>query len=113
MSVFVYQSFQLKQDNFVEALKTLRMIQNYRNENYQHKIELLSPISGDDHTYAFLSTYEGLAEMELQNKKMFEDEEYKKLIEQFFLEDIVQGSMNTQLLRSITGLKSDSSEKKK
>ncbi|MBG9543287.1 hypothetical protein ACOSZF_06670 [Cytobacillus firmus] len=113
MSVFVYQSFQLKQDNFVEALKNLRMIQNYRNENYQHKIELLSPISGDDHTYAFLSTYEGLAEMELQNKKMFEDEEYKKLIEQFFLEDIVQGSMNTQLLRSITGLKSDSSEKKK
>lgn len=77
MSVFVYQSFQLKQDNFVEALKNLRMIQNYRNENYQHKVELLSPISGDDHTYAFLSTYEGLAEMELQNKKMFEDEEYK------------------------------------
>jgi hypothetical protein len=113
MSVFVYQSFQLKQDNFVEALKNLRMIQNFRNENYQHKIELLSPISGDDHTYAFLSTYEGLAEMELQNKKMFEDEEYKKLIEQFFLEDIVQGSMNTQLFRSVTGLKSDISEKKK
>ncbi|KAF0817474.1 MULTISPECIES: hypothetical protein [unclassified Cytobacillus] len=113
MSVFVYQSFQLKQDNFVEALKNLRMIQNFRNENYQHKIELLSPISGDDHTYAFLSTYEGLAEMELQNKKMFEDEEYKKLIEQFFLEDIVQGSMNTQLFRSITGLKNDTSEKKK
>lgn len=113
MSVFVYQSFQLKQDNFVEALKNLRMIQNFRNENYQHKIELLSPISGDDHTYAFLSTYEGLAEMELQNKKMFEDEEYKKLIEQFFLEDIVQGSMNTQLFRSVTGLKSDTSEKKK
>ncbi|MBN8201411.1 MULTISPECIES: hypothetical protein [Bacillaceae] len=113
MSVFVYQTFEVKQDNFVEALKNMRMIQSYRNENYQHKVELLSPISGDDHTYAFLSTYEGLAEMELQNKKMFEDEEYKKLIEQFFLEDIVQGSMHTQMFRSVTGLKSDSSEKKK
>ncbi|MCM3705108.1 MULTISPECIES: hypothetical protein [Cytobacillus] len=113
MSVFVYQTFEVKQEDFVEALKNLRMIQSFRNENYQHKVELLSPISGDDHTYAFLSTYEGLAEMELQNKKMFEDEEYKKLIEQFFLEDIVQGSMKTQLFRSVTGLKSESSEKKK
>jgi len=113
MSVFVYQTFEIKQDNFVEALKNVRMIQSYRNENYQHEVELLSPISGKDHTYAFLSKYEGLAEMELQNRKMFEDEEYKKLIEQFFLEDIVQGSMNTQLFRSVTGLKSDSSEQKK
>lgn len=113
MSVFVYQTFEVKQDKFVEALKNLRMIQSYRNENYEHKIELLSPISGTDHTYAFLCTYEGLAEMELQNKKMFEDEEYKKLIEEFFLEDIVQGSMNTQLFRSVTGLKSESAEKNK
>jgi hypothetical protein len=39
--------------------------------------------------------------MELQNKKMFDDEEYKKLIEEFFIENIVQGSMNTQLYRSM------------
>jgi hypothetical protein len=115
MSVFVYQTFELKQDKFPDALKNLRMIQSYRNEQYDHKVELLAPISGEDHTYAFLSTYEGLAEMELQNKKMFEDEEYKTLISEFFLENIVQGSMYTQMYRSMTGLKveSDSKEKEK
>jgi hypothetical protein len=115
MSVFVYQTFELKQDKFPDALKNLRMIQSYRNEQYDHKVELLAPISGEDHTYAFLSTYEGLAEMELQNKKMFEDEEYKTLISEFFLENIVQGSMYTQMYRTMTGLKveSDSKEKEK
>lgn len=113
MSVFVYQTFEVKQDKFVDALKNLRIIQSYRNEHYEHKVELLSPISGADYIYAFLCTYEGLAEMELQNKKMFEDEEYKKLIEQFFLVDIIQGSMSTQMFRSVSGLKSDSQEKNK
>lgn len=112
MSVFVYQTFEIKQDNFAEALKNVRMIQSYRNEKYDHKVELLAPISGEDHTYALLSTYEGLAEMELQNKKMFEDEEYKKLISEFFLENIVQGSMYTQLYRSMTGLKNDAESEK-
>lgn len=110
MSVYVYQTFQLKQDKFTDALTNLRMIQCYRNEHYDHKVELLSPISGEDHTYAFLSTYDGLAEMELQNKKMFEDEEYKKLISEFFLENIVQGSMFTQMYRSISGLKTKTEE---
>ena len=73
-------------------------MKKYRNENYNHKVEILTPITGRDHTYALLTTYEGLAEMELQNKKMFEDEEYTKLIGEFFLEMIVQGSMNTQLI---------------
>lgn len=111
MAVYVYQIFELKQDKFPDALKNLRKIQSYRNEKYDHKIELLAPISGEDHTYAFLSIYEGLAEMELQNKKMFEDEEYKKLIGEFFLENIVQGSMYTQMYRSITGLKVESDTK--
>jgi hypothetical protein len=45
--------------------------------------------------------------MELQNKKMFDDEEYLKLIGDFFLENIVQGSMNTQLYRSMSDKKQD------
>jgi hypothetical protein len=101
MSVFVYQTFQIKQDKFGEGMKNLKALQCFRNEKYDHKVEILAPISGEDHTYALLSTYEGLAEMELQNKKMFDDEEYKKLIEEFFIENIVQGSMNTQLYRSM------------
>lgn len=43
--------------------------------------------------------------MELQNKKMFEDEEYTELIGEFFLEAIVQGSINTQLYRTMNGKK--------
>jgi hypothetical protein len=111
MSVYVYQTFQLKQDKFGEGMKNLKEIQKFRNETYEHKVELLSPISGDDHTYALLTRYEGLAEMELQNKKMFDDEEYKKLIEEFFIQQIVQGSMHTQLFRSITPSAAGSSEK--
>jgi hypothetical protein len=36
---------------------------------------------------------------------MFEDEEYKKLIGEFFLEIITQGSMNTQLYRTMSDKK--------
>ncbi|WP_243300261.1 hypothetical protein [Bacillus litorisediminis] len=88
------------------------MIQSFRNEKYDHKVEILTPISGQDHTYALLATYEGLAEMELQNKKMFEDEEYKELITEFFLQNIVQGSMTTQLFRTMTGLKKETNSQK-
>ncbi|MET3698984.1 hypothetical protein SAMN05877753_110218 [Bacillus oleivorans] len=112
MSVIVYQTFEVKQDKFAEAIKNLRMIQSFRNEKYDHNVEILTPISGQDHTYALLSTYEGLAEMELQNKKMFEDEEYKELITEFFLQNIVQGSMTTQLFRTMMGLKKETNSKK-
>lgn len=107
MTVFVYQTFEVKQDKFKEAIENLRAIQSFRNETYNHKVEILTPISGEDHTYALLSAYEGLAEMELQNKKMFEDEEYLKLIGDFFLQNIVQGSMYTQIYRTITPKKKE------
>jgi hypothetical protein len=45
--------------------------------------------------------------MELQNKKMFEDEEYLKLIGDFFLQNIVQGSMYTQIYRALSEKKTD------
>ncbi|MBM7660506.1 hypothetical protein JOC85_001278 [Bacillus mesophilus] len=108
MSVYVYQTFEIKQDQLSEAIKNVRTIQNYRNEHYDHKTEILSPISGEDFQYSFLSIFEGLAEMELQSKKMFEDEEYKELITEFMEENIVQGSLYTQIYRSLPGLKSDS-----
>jgi hypothetical protein len=113
MTVYVYQTFEIKQDKFIDALANLRTILSFRNEKYDHTVELLAPISGEDHTYAFLTAYEGLAEMELQNKKMFEDEEYKELISKFFIEDIVQGSMYTQMYRTMTGLKKESKSEKK
>lgn len=83
MSVFVYQTFELKQDKFEEAIENIKAIQQHRNEMYDHKVEILTPVTGPDHTYAFLCTYEGLAEMELQNKRLFDDEDYVKLIGDF------------------------------
>lgn len=100
LSVFVYQTFEIKQDKFKEAIDNLKKIKKFRNELYDHTVEILTPISGQDHTYALLTTYEGLAEMELQNKKMFDDEKYTKLIGEFFLENITQGSIHTQIYRS-------------
>ena len=105
MSVIVYQTFVIKQDKFKEAIENLQEIKKFRNENYNQKVEILTPISGEDHTYAILSTYEGLAEMELQSKKMLDDEEYLKLISGFFLENIAEGSMYTQLYRTLSDKK--------
>jgi hypothetical protein len=102
MTVFVYQTFEIKQDKFQEAMDNLKELQKFRNEHFDQKVEILSPISGQDHTYALLSTYEGLAEMELQDKKMFDDEKYLKLIGDFFLKNIIQGSMQTQIYRTTT-----------
>lgn len=109
MSVIVYQTFIIKQEKFKEAIDNLRELKKFRLENYNHQVEILTPISGNDHTYALLCTYDGLAEMELQNKKMFDDEEYLELIGPFFLENIVEGSMNTQIYRT---LKDKAPEKK-
>ncbi|WP_174727947.1 hypothetical protein [Mesobacillus harenae] len=101
MSIYVYQTFEFKQDKFKDGIENLKKMKDYRNEKYEHKVEILAPISGPDHTYSLLATYDGLAEMEMQDKKMFDDEEFKKLISEFFLEMIEQGSMYTQILRSI------------
>ncbi|MCA1038626.1 hypothetical protein LCM00_03815 [Bacillus infantis] len=101
MSVFVYQTFELKQDKFEEAIENIKAIQQHRNEMYDHKVDILTPVTGPDHTYAFLCTYEGLAEMELQNKRLFDDEDYVKLIGDFFIQNIVQGSIRTQIFRSL------------
>ncbi|WHY88144.1 hypothetical protein QNH39_09985 [Neobacillus novalis] len=111
MTVFVLQTFMFKQDKFKEGIENLNEIKNFRNEEYAQKIEILSPISGEDHKYALLTRYEGLAEMELQNKKMFDDEEYLKLIEDFFLQNIVEGSIYTQMYRSLPEKKSEKKEK--
>lgn len=68
-------------------------------------MEILTPITGNDYTYVLMATYDGLAEMEWQNKKMFDDEEYVKMINEFFLEHVVQGSLHTQLFRKMSPLK--------
>lgn len=113
MSVIVYQTFEIKQEKFKEGLENLLEMKKYRNEHYQHKVEVLTPITGKDHTYAIIATYEGLAEMELQDKKMFDDDDYLKLVSQFFFEDIVQGSMDTQFFRIMNDhlVKGEESEK--
>lgn len=101
MAVYVYQTFSLKQEKFKEGLENLRELKNFNNENYTYKVELLTPISGNDYKYALLTVYDGLAEMELQNKKIYEDEDYQKLIDEFFLHNIEQGSMHTQIFRAM------------
>lgn len=105
MSVYVYQTFIIRQEKFKEGIENLKELKTFRNENYAHRVEILTPISGEDHTYALLSIYEGLAEMELQNKKMFDDEKYLELIGPFFLENIVEGSMYTQIYRTMNDKK--------
>lgn len=99
MAVYVYQTFEIKQGKFKDGIENLKKLKKYRNEQYNHTVDILTPISGKDHTYALLSKYEGLAEMELQSKKMHEDEEYGKMINEFFLEHIEQGSIHTQIYR--------------
>lgn len=101
MAVYVYQTFEIKQEKFKEAIENLQEIKKYRNEQYDHSAEVFIPITGHDYTYAILATYESLAEMEIQNKKMYEDDEYLKLIGDFFLEHVVQGTMYTQIYRGI------------
>jgi hypothetical protein len=113
MSVFVYQTFIIKQDKFKEAIDNLREIKKFRNDNYNHHVEILTPISGEDHTFALLSTYDGLGEMELENKRMFDDEEYIELIGPFFLENIKEGSMYTQIYRGLSDKKNDKKNDKK
>lgn len=113
MSVFVYQTFIIKQDKFKEAIDNLREIKKFRNENYNHHVEILTPISGEDHTYALLSTYDGLGEMELENKRLFDDDEYLELIGPFFLENIKEGSMYTRIYRGLSDKKSDKQDDKK
>lgn len=113
MSVVVYQTFIVKQEKFKEGIENLREIKEYRMENFNHKVEILTPISGNDHTYALLSTYEGLAEMEWENKKMFDDDGYLELIGPFFLENIVEGSMNTQIYRTLSEKKASDKKNEK
>lgn len=101
MSVYVYQTFEIKQEKFKEAIENLQEIKKYRNEEYSHTVEVFIPISGHDYTYAILATYEDLGEMEMQNKKMYDDDEYLKLVGDFFLDHVVQGTMFTQIYRNI------------
>lgn len=101
MPVVVYQIFQIKQESFKEGIENIKKLKEYRNEHFNHKVEILTPITGQDHNFSLCATYEGLAEMELQNKKMFNDEEYLELIGELFIENIVQGSMETQIFRTM------------
>lgn len=102
MSIIVHQTFEIKQDKFQEAIENLREIQKFRTEEHNQKIDILTPVAGDDHQYAIQITYDGLAEMELQNKKIMDDEKFTELIQSFFLEHIVQGSIHTTIYRTIT-----------
>ncbi|MFP3917339.1 hypothetical protein U5N28_05945 [Lysinibacillus telephonicus] len=111
MTVYVYQTFEIKQEKFKEAIENLQEIKKYRNEQYSHTIEVLIPITGHDYTYAILATYEGLAEMEIQNRRMYDDDEYLKLIGDFFLEHVVQGTLYTQIYRGINKKISSKDEK--
>ncbi|MFK9093622.1 hypothetical protein [Bacillus salipaludis] len=101
MTVYILQTFVFKQDKFKDGLENLNEIKKFRNEEYGQKLEILTPVSGEDQKYAILTKFEGLAEMELQNKKLFEDEEYLKLMEDFFLKNITEGSMYTQIYRGL------------
>lgn len=101
MPVYVYQTFEINQGKFKEAIENLQNIKKYRNEHYDHTVEVFIPITGQDYKYALLATYEGLGEMEIQNRKMYDDDEYLKLIGDFFLEHVVQGTMYTQMFRGL------------
>ncbi len=101
MPVYVYQIFEIKQEKFKEAIENLQDIKKYRNDQYDHTVEILVPISGHDYSYAIFATYEALADMEIQNRKMYDDDDYLKLLGNLFLDHVVQGSMQTQIYRGI------------
>lgn len=111
MPVYVYQTFEINQGKFKDAIENLQNIKKYRNEHYDHSVEVFIPITGQDYKYALLATYEGLGEMEIQNRKMYDDDDYLKLIGDFFLEHVVQGTMYTQIFRGITKKISSKEEK--
>ena len=111
MPFYVYQTFEINQGKFKEAIENLQNIKKYRNEHYDHTVEVFIPITGQDYKYALLATYEGLGEMEIQNRKMYDDDEYLKLIGDFFLEHVVQGTMYTQMFRGINKKISSKEEK--
>ncbi|CAM5215851.1 NIPSNAP protein OS=Ureibacillus acetophenoni OX=614649 GN=SAMN05877842_106147 PE=4 SV=1 [Ureibacillus acetophenoni] len=113
MPVYVHQTFEIKQEKFKEAIENLQEIKKYRNDHYDHSVEVLLPISGQDYTYGILATYENLAEMEVQNRKMYDDDEYLKLIGDLFLEQVVQGTMNTQIYRGINKKVASKEDKEK
>lgn len=111
MPLYVYQTFEIKQEKFKEAVENLQKLKKNRNENYHHIVDILLPIVGEDYTYALLATYDGLAEMELQNKKMYDDDKYLELVGSFFLENVVQGSMKTMIYRSMNDNKEQQGKK--
>ncbi|MBD8025584.1 hypothetical protein H9636_02830 [Ureibacillus sp. Re31] len=111
MPVYVYQTFEINQGKFKDAIKNLQNIKKYRNEHYDHTVEVFIPITGQDYKYALLATYEGLGEMEIQNRKMYDDDDYLKLVGDFFLEHVVQGTMYTQIFRGMNKKISSKEEK--
>lgn len=111
MPVYVYQTFEINQGKFKDAIENLQNIKKYRNEHYDHTVEVFIPITGQDYKYALLATYEGLGEMEIQNRKMYDDDDYLKLISDFFLEHVVQGTMYTQIFRGMNKKISSKEEK--
>lgn len=111
MPVYVYQTFEINQGKFKDAIENLQNIKKYRNEHYDHTVEVFIPITGQDYKYALLATYEGLGEMEIQNRKMYDDDDYLKLIGDFFLEHVVQGTMYTQIFRGMNKKISSKEEK--
>lgn len=111
MPVYVYQTFEINQGKFKDAIENLQNVKKYRNEHYDHTVEVFIPITGQDYKYALLATYEGLGEMEIQNRKMYDDDDYLKLIGDFFLEHVVQGTMYTQIFRGMNKKISSKEEK--
>lgn len=111
MPVYVYQTFEINQGKFKDAIENLQNIKKYRNEHYDHTVEVFIPITGQDYKYALLATYEGLGEMEIQNRKMYDDDDYLKLVGDFFLEHVVQGTMYTQIFRGMNKKISSKEEK--
>jgi hypothetical protein len=100
MAVIVVQTFQVKQENHVDTIKALKKMQEHIREKHEVEIQAVSPISGQDFTFALIGRYDSLGDYEQRDDAMFGDMEYLKLLKPF-IDGIVEGTLHTNIYKAL------------
>jgi hypothetical protein len=100
MAVIVVQTFQVKQENHVDTIKALKKMQEHIREKHEVEIQAVSPISGQDFTFALIGRYDSLGDYEQRDDAMFGDMEYLKLLKPF-INGIVEGTLHTNIYKAL------------
>jgi hypothetical protein len=100
MAVVVVQTFQVKQENHIDTIKAIKKMQEHIREKHEIQIQAVSPISGQDFTFALIGRYNSLADYEQCDDALFSDMEYLKLLKPF-ITGIVEGTLHTQIYKTL------------